>query len=299
MKSHNMPAEPATEPSSADELTEVVYSSKSPLRHPFRLIREILVDIWKFRQLTGVLFLRDLKAQYRQSYLGYFWMVTPLISTAVVWTFLAESKAIQVAETPIPYPLYVMLGSLIWGTFTGAVNQPAAGFGAGSSVLMKLKVPPEAFMISGLASQLFQVVLRMLVLIPVFVVLGVSPAASAWLFPIGLLCAIVCGLSIGMLLLPISALYQDISKALGIALSLMMYATPVVYPPPKEGWGADLINANPLSALVVTTRDWLTLGYEGDWSTVLVMTACASVLLMAGMAVFRTVLPRLIERLGM
>ena len=281
------------------ELPEVVYSPESPLRHPVKLIREILSDIWKYRELTWVLFIRDLKSQYRQSYLGYFWMVTPLISTALIWTFLSATKAVQVAETPIPYPLYVMLGSMIWGMFTNAVGQPYGGFESGKGVFMKLKVPPEAFIISGLGRNAFETILRMIVLIPVFIALDITPASSAWLFPLGLLCATTCGLWIGVLLLPISALYQDVNRAVGIILSLAMYATPVVYPPPERGWGATVIAWNPMSAVVVTTRDWLTLGYGGAWLQMLVLFAVSIFMLIISLAIFRSVLPRLVERQGM
>ena len=281
------------------ELPEVVYSPESPLRHPVKLIREILSDIWKYRELTWVLFLRDLKAQYRQSILGYFWMITPLVSTAVIWTFLSSTKAIQVAETPIPYPLYVMLGSMIWGMFTSSINQPYMGFEAGKAVFMKLKVPPEAFILSGLGRQIFETALRMIVLVPVFIALGVTPASSAWLFPFGLGCAMLIGLPIGVLLLPVSCLYHDVNKALGIVLSLAMYATPVVYPPPQDGWGATVVGLNPMSAVVVTTRDWLTLGYDGSWALMLGMTVVSLLMLLVGLAAFRTVLPRIVERQGM
>lgn len=289
----------AAPPESVEQLQEVVYSPESPLRHPVKLVREILSDIWKYRELTWVLFLRDLKAQYRQSYLGYFWMITPLISTALIWTFLSQTKAIQVAETPIPYPLYVMLGSMIWGMFTGAVNQPHAGFEAGKTVFMKLKVPPEAFILSGLGRQVFETLLRMLVLVPVFIALGVTPASSAWLFPVGLFCAMMSGLWIGVILLPASALYQDVTKAVGIILSLAMYATPVVYPPPESGIGATVIGLNPMSSVVVTTRDWLTLGYTDAWLPMLIMFVISIVMLVIALAIFRTVLPRLVERQGM
>ena len=281
------------------DLPEVVYSPESPLRHPIKLIGEILADIWKFRELTWVLFVRDLKAQYRQSVLGYFWMITPLISTAVIWTFLASSKAIQVADTPIPYPLYVMVGSMIWGMFTNAVNQPYSGFEAGKSVFMKLKVPPEAFIISGLGKSVFETFLRILVLIPVFFALGVNPAASAWLFPIGLGCAMLFGLWIGVILLPISTLYQDVNRGLGILLSLAMYLTPVVYVTPTTGWGATLVGLNPMSNVVTVTRDWLTLGYGGDYRPMIWLSCISAVLLIASLAVFRAVLPRLVERQGM
>ena len=282
-----------------EQLTLTVYSAASPLRHPLRLICEILADLWRCRELAWILFTRDLKAQYRQSYFGFVWMFVPIISTTLVWVFLNSTRVIQVADTPIPYPAYVMIGSLIWGVFTASVNEPLTSFNAGRDVFIKLKVPPEAFILSGMGKVMFDLTMRLLVLVPVFVALKMTPASTAWLFPIGLGCTVLIGVSIGMLMIPIGSLYTDVGRMLAAGLPLCMYLAPVVYPPPTAGWAGTLVQWNPMTPVVVTTRDWLTLG-QSSYAPAMVITVMISMFaLVLGLIIFRVVLPHLIERMGM
>lgn len=291
--------EPKIELSKADALQLTVYSPESPLAHPAKLVREIIGDMWRCRGLTWALFSRDMKAQYRQSYFGYIWLFVPVISTTIVWMFLSSTQVIQVAETPIPYPAFVMLGTMIWGVFTASVNQPLASFQAGQSVFMKLKVPPEAFILAGMSKIFFELLIRITVLVPVFIALKIVPANTFWLFPFGLGAAALTGASVGMALLPLGSLYSDVSRLSGTALAFGMYLTPIVYPPPKTGWASTIIQWNPITSIVMVTRDWLTLGH----SEYLLPFACtvlfATMLLCVSVVVFRVVLPHLIERMGM
>ncbi len=269
------------------------------LRNPIMLLVEIFSDLWRFRELTWILFTRDLRAQYRQSYLGYIWLFVPVISTTVVWMFLNSTKVIQVAETPIPYPAYVLLGSMIWGVFTASVNQPLASFQAGRAVFMKLKVPAEAFILSGLSKIVFELLIRMVVLVPVFLLLKMTPASTALLFPVGMICAALIGLAVGYLALPIGSLYSDVSRLVTTGLGFCMYLTPVVYPPAKTGLASILNEWNPMTAVIMTTRDWLTLGHSPYLVAMLITTAIAFGVLLIALVIFRVALPHLVERLGM
>lgn len=276
-----------------------VYSAESPLRHPLTLISEIVWDLWRCRELIWILFIRDLKAQYRQSLLGYIWLFVPMISTTIIWMFLNSTKVIAVTKTPIPYPAHVLIGSMIWEVFTASVNQPLTSFHAGKSVFMKLKVPPEAFILSGLSRVIFELLIRMLVLVPVFAVLGMVPAPTALLFPVGMLAVVVFGVSVGFAILPVGSLYTDVGRMFGAGLGLAMYLAPVVCPLPSDGWTAVVMNCNPMTAFVMTTRDWLTLGHSSYLPTMLMTTLFALLLLFFAMIAFRVTLPRLIERMGM
>lgn len=289
------------EPSAVPEqpLHVVRYMADAQLRNPIMLLVEIFSDLWRFRELTWILFTRDLRAQYRQSYLGYIWLFVPVISTTVVWMFLNSTKVIQVAETPIPYPAYVLLGSMIWGVFTASVNQPLASFQAGRAVFMKLKVPAEAFILSGLSKIVFELLIRMVVLVPVFLLLKMTPASTALLFPVGMICAALIGLAVGYLALPIGSLYSDVSRLVTTGLGFCMYLTPVVYPPAKTGLASILNEWNPMTAVIMTTRDWLTLGHSPYLVAMLITTAIAFGVLLIALVIFRVALPHLVERLGM
>jgi lipopolysaccharide transport system permease protein len=282
-----------------EELSVTVYSAESPLRHPRRLIGELFSDLWRCRELTMILFMRDLKAQFRQSYFGYVWLFVPVIATTLVWMFLASMGVVKGDNTPIPYPVYVLLGSMIWGVFSASVSQPLNSFNASRPVFMKLKVPPEAFILSAVAQILFEVLIKLVVLLPVLVVLNVPLASTAWLFPIGLACTVVVGLCVGFLLIPIGSLYADVNRMITTVLSFAMYLSPVVYLPPESGWRAAVINRNPLSSLVVSSRDWLTIGHSEYLPAMVGTTIAAAFLLFFGLVVFRVVLPHLVERMGM
>ena len=114
MSSHNSDLQ------SSSPLAVTVYSPESPLRNPMKLICDIFSDIWRTRELIGILFIRDLKAAYRQTYLGYIWILLPAIATTAVWYYMTNQGLINVGKTPIPYPAFVMIGQIIWGTFTAA-----------------------------------------------------------------------------------------------------------------------------------------------------------------------------------
>ena len=282
-----------------DELPVVVYSPESPLAHPVKLFTEICADLWRCRELTWILFKRDTKAQHRQSVLGFLWMFIPVIAPTIVWTFLSATRVMRVAETPIPYPIFVLVGTLIWGLFTSALNQPLQSFNEGQAVFMKLKVPPEAFILAGMLKVFTDVGIRLLVLIPVFIIFQVAPASTCWLFPLGLVATGVAGMALGMLLMPLGSLYGDIPRMMGTVVSLGMYATPILYPPPTSGFAMVVVDWNPMTAMVMVTRDWLAVGHTLYLTPFLYITGVSIVMLFISLINFRVVLPRLVERMGM
>lgn len=285
--------------SDSEQLPTVRYSSESPLSHPLELIRGSLKDIWGSRGLAFILFKRDLKARFRQTYLGYIWLFLPLFATTFIWFFLNSQKIVNIAETPIPYAAYVMVGAMIWQTFTQSLNAPLQAFNAGKSVFTKLKVAPEAFMLAAAAQIIFDLSLKMLALVPVFIILDISLASTAWLFPVGLACTILLGVSIGLLLVPIGSLYGDVIKIVGQGTNLAMYLTPVVYPPPNSGLAAAIVEYNPLTPFIMAPREWLTEGIGSYTEQLVSYSVGAMLLLFIGIIVFRITLPRLIERMGM
>ena len=252
------------------------------------------------RHVILQVFIRDLKAAYRKSYLGYLWAVIPGLTTTAIWMFLNSQNIIKVDETPIPYPLYVLMGSTLWMFFSQAVQSPLGSFIGGSGVFMKLKVSPFAFILAGLGSLLFDLLLKLALLAPVCMWFGISPPLeSLFLFPIGLLGIIALGLAIGILLIPLGSLYGDVSRFVGFALGFLMYLTPVVYPVPKDGWAATFVHLNPATYLLGATRDWLTFGESTYAPQFFILLATSLLLTLIGLVALKIVMPHLVARMGM
>ena len=266
----------------------------------FSLTKEMRDELVASRHIIFQVFLRDLKAAYRKSYLGYLWAVIPGLTTTVIWMFLNSQNIIKVEETTIPYPLFVLIGSTLWMFFAQAVQSPLGSFASGSGVFMKLKVSPFAFILAGLGSLLFDLLLKLALLAPVCIWFGISPTLeSLFLFPIGLLGILMLGLAIGILLIPLGSLYGDVSRFVGFALGFLMYLTPVVYPVPKDGWAATLVHLNPATYLLGASRDWLSFGESTYAPQFFLLLSASLILTLVGLVILKIVMPHIVARMGM
>ena len=106
------------------------------------------------------------------------------------------------------------------------------------------------------------------------------------------------GTAIGLFLAPMGTLYQDISRLLTIVTGMWLFLTPVVYPVPTQGVFSSIVKFNPVTPLLVTTRELATTGVisnpQGFW-LVSVITMMA---LFIGWVLYRQAMPYVIERIS-
>lgn len=284
---------------SKEGLPVTVYSAESVLRRPLRLAKETLKEFFVSRELIWILFLRDLRAQYRQSLMGYFWLFVPPLVTTLIWFFLNNQKIIQV-ETDIPYPVFVLIGTTIWSSFVALVQKPLAGFNDGKPVFMKLRVPHEAFIASAVLRAIFELVIRVSILIPVILFFRISLPATAWFFPVALFSVVLLGTALGLILIPIGSLYTDIGNAVGSFIGLFMYTAPVVFPVPEgEGILAVIMRWNPLTPGIALCRDLLTTGSTQWLVPALIYSGISLVIILLAAFLIRVAMPHLVARMGM
>lgn len=279
-------------------MSETIYTPESQLKHPLRLFQAMVKDLLASRELAWRLFIRNISALYRQTILGYAWAFLPPIVTTATFVFLNQQKILVVNDTNIPYPAYVFIGTLLWQGFVDTLNSPIKLVLSSKSILVKINFPREALIIAGLGEVLFNFLIRLLLLIAVFVWYKISVPFTTLFAPIGLISLMTTGLTIGILLVPLAILYQDIEKSLTIITSIWFFLTPVIYPPPSS-WPASLLTKlNPISTLIITTRDWLTIGKTTDLTSFFVIFGLSLVILLIGWVFYRISMPHIIARIS-
>lgn len=277
---------------------EVVYTSDSPLRRPGQLLYDMCKDISESRELALRLFLRNIRSKYRQTMFGYVWAFLPPVFTTLVFVFLNSQKIINVGDTEIPYPAYVLIGTLLWQGFADALNSPLRAMNESKSFLIKINFPREALILAGVGEVLFNFTIRLVLFFAVFLWYRLSLPLSVLLAPVGILALIALGLMFGLLLAPLGMLYQDLEKALPLITTVWLLLTPVVYPP-LTNWPASLLSSlNPVSPLLVTTREMLTQGSFSQVTGFMVVSSTTCILLFLVWVLYRLALPHLIERMG-
>ena len=282
----------------SETLPVTVYTPDSSLRRPGVLLSEMFRDLLASRELAWRLFLRDVQAMYRKSLLGYTWiLLTPVVMT-LFFVFLHSRNILNVKTPGIPYPAYVLVGMLLWESFASALGAPLARVRTASSLLTKLRFPREALILTSFYQIVFNLCIKLLLVVAVFVWFKITVGPSVLLFPLAVLALIALGLSLGVLLVPFGQLYQDVGKGLGIVTRIWFFATPVIYAP-MTSWPFSLINkCNPVSPLLITARELLTGEPLTQLPAFLVITLATLVLGLAGWILFRISMPHLIARMS-
>jgi lipopolysaccharide transport system permease protein len=255
-------------------------------------------DLHSSWELSWRLAKRDISAQYRGSLLGYLWaFVLPLANT-LAWVFLNASGVVRIASTGIPYPLYVLTGTMLWQMFVEALQAPLQQVGASKSMLTKLNFPREALIVSGMIKWCFNAFIKLLIIVPLVYFFDVTPTWHLALVPVALLAILLAGTSLGLLVAPIGVLYTDIAKGIPVFAQFAMYITPVVFAMPTAGFTARLFEMNFMTPLILTARAWLTGVPSPMPGYFLVVVLCSAVLLSVGWLLYRLAMPILIERMS-
>lgn len=279
------------------ELQVAVYEPTVSLRRPLDLWRAIASDVFASRHLSWQLFRRDLLSQHRQSFLGVFLVFLPALFTTAWAVMFRQASIINVGELALPYPFFVLLGMMIWSTFTESIDAPISGLMTEQSLIAKSNVPSEAVTVARLLLVAFNLTMKVIVIIVVAIAYGITPMASLVMVPVAVVSIIAFGFGIGMFLSPINLLYRDISKTLPVALTMWFFLTPIVFVLPK-GSAAEFImlRLNPITSLLTTARDIGFSGFSGISSGFLLSLIVSVVVFVLGATFSRVAIPIVLDR---
>lgn len=227
--------------------------------------KAMIANVVNSRELIWQLFKRDLLAGSKQSILGLLWMVISPLVGIVSWVLMNEAGVLRPGALDVPYPLFVLFGTGLWGLFMAFFSAAAASLTSAGGLLIQAKFSHEALVAQQLAHTVIVVIVNLLLLMAVWGVFGATWHWSALLLPLGLVPLFMLGTGIGMAVSVFAVLIRDMTKTVTTLLGLAMFMTPVIYAPdvPSEGLQR-LIAWNPLTYLVGGARDLVLEGRIGQ-----------------------------------
>ena len=279
-------------------IEERTYVPDSELRHPLRMLRQMGSDLVGGRELAWRLFVRDTAAQYRQSALGYFWVIIPPLATSVIFILLNSANVLVSNDLGMSYPVYVLTGTVFFGLFSDGMAAPLRAVVASRSMLIKVRFPREALLLTAAAQTLLGFIIRISLLAVCLVLLRAHIAPTAPIVIIPAMGLMLFGIMVGVLIVPLGALYQDITYGLVLLTSALMLVTPVAFATPSSGVLSAIMRHNPLSPLLLCTRYLAITGDTSQLPASLATIGVCLVLLGIGWVLFRLAFHIIVERLG-
>jgi lipopolysaccharide transport system permease protein len=279
------------------QLETKIYQKENNLKIG-KLLKESAKDLFGSHFLAKQLATRDIKSQYRQSYLGILWAFITPVTSAFVWIFLNLTGTIELSDTGVPYAVFAFSGTLIWSIIKESINSPTSVTNGARGIMTKINFPKEALILSGVYKLLFNSAIKIGLLVILIFAFGIGFHWSLLLFPFAIVAAVLFGTTLGLFITPIGLIYNDIAKVISMGLNLLMYLTPVVYIIPKEGLMKTLMELNPFTPLILTARD-LALGNSPEYLTYFGCIILASLsLFFVGLMFYRISIPIIVERLN-
>lgn len=282
----------------ARRLPKVVYRPESQIKHPLQLFKEMGRDLLASRELAWRLLVRDLSAKYRQSVLGILWAFLPPIVMAAGFTLAKGNGVLNISSTGLPYPAYIMFSMTLWQTFVEALNGPIQAVTSAKAMLAKINFPREALIIAKLGEVFFNFGIKLILIVGLFIWFQIPITWSVILAPVALIHLILLGTFLGLLLAPMGALYQDFSMGITLATGFWLFLTPVVYPIPNEGLFGTIVKFNPVTPLLVTTRELATTGIISDPQGFWIASLIAIMGLFVAWIIYRLAMPFVVERIS-
>ncbi|TZF86188.1 ABC transporter permease (plasmid) [Pedobacter sp. BS3] len=256
-----------------------------------------LADVWRYRDLLGLLVRRDFVSFYKQTILGPLWFFIQPLFTTLIYTFVFGNLA-GISTDGLPQPLFYMAGITAWNYFADCLTKTSTVFKDNANIFGKVYFPrlvmPLSIVISNLVR--FGVQFLLFLLLMVYYYLhnaNVQPNTYILLFPVLVLLMAAQGLGLGMIISAMTTRYRDLAFLVTFGIQLLMYATTVIYPLstalekyPEYAW---IIQYNPMTPIIETFRYGFLGNGTFNWAFLGYATAVTVVILLAGIVIFNKV----------
>ena len=136
----------------------------------------------RYRELLRNLVVRDLKARYKNSVLGFFWSLLNPLGMMLVFTFVFT---VLTPNTQMPkYPIFFLCGFLPWQFFSAAVMTSLYSIIGNGTLVNKVYFPREILPTSTVLAHLVNLLLALLVLFGALLVTRTPLSPYIWLLPV-------------------------------------------------------------------------------------------------------------------
>ena len=247
------------------------------------------------RILLRELIITDFKLRYQGSVLGYAWSVLkPLFMFLIL--YLVFAVVLKVGDGVTNYPIYLLLGIMLWGFFAEMTQQGITSIVMRGDLIQKIRIPSWLIIVSASVGALINLALNFVVLLVFAFVYGMDFHFSAFFLPLFMVEIYLFALGVTLLLSALFVKYRDISYVWDLILQAGFYATPILYPVSlvTDSFLQKILLLNPMAQSiqgarnVLVTTDSITIGEVfGSRFAVLVPVFIVMLTLIIGFLYFR------------
>jgi len=258
---------------------------------PWLILSNFLKKIYVQRTLIRNFVVRDLRARYVGSFMGFFWSVIHPIVLLVCYTFVF-SIIFQIRPRPdtgtTSFPLFLFCGILPWLYFQDVVQRSSTILIDNSNLVTKTLFPSEILPLTALLSGFVNHMIGFAILLCIILFTLGKVSVFILLVPVYLLFLMLFTLGLSWFVASLNVFVRDISQIISVLLIFWFWFTPIFYSldmlPERLLF---LVRFNPLAHIVIGYRDCLLRMHLPDIEVLTILAAVSFFVFVAGGLFFR------------
>jgi len=188
----------------------------------------IAKNLYDYRELMATLAWKNITLRYKQAYLGIAWAIIKPIMLMLIFTLVKSFVGIESGD--IPYPILVFAALMPWTFFQESTSEGVNSVVGNTALIRKIYFPREVFPITAVLTKLVELGINFIILAGLMVWYGMLPSPYILWVPLIIAYTFLASLTIAFFGAAVNVYFRDVGQALPVLLSLMMYASPVMYP---------------------------------------------------------------------
>ena len=184
-----------------------------------------------YKELVMRLAKTDFKLRYHGSVLGYIWAILkPLLMFTILNFVFSSIFNFRNSGTP-NYPLELLTGLLMFQFFSEGTMSGMNSFVAKAQLVTKIYVPRWTIVLGSTINALFVYGMNLIVLALFFFIYHITPSlAGIMMFLIYSILLYILIVAFSFLTAPLFVRFRDLSMIWEVLLTVLMYASPIIYP---------------------------------------------------------------------
>jgi len=221
-----------------------------------KLVTNVIL-LWKYRELLWNLANREITQRYKQSVLGYAWVIINPLAQLLVMSFVFD-KILHVPSLGVPFIIFLSVSLLPWNLFTQSLTSSSNALVGNSNLITKIYFPREILIYATVIAKIVDFIYSCIVLV-IFLIIFKIPVTIYFLWlPLIFFIQMIFTLGIALLVSAFNLFYRDIQYLLNLILMIWMYLTPIMYPieviPARYRF---IMSLNPMAVIVNAYRQVL------------------------------------------